>query len=113
MEKAASQEVGPCFTLQLRSLRTGLPAVKEPREPSTKLGFDGFNDIVADGGHPEGKGTNQPPPEEVGEDGKGEEVVEDVESESKPRMKFKPSAFGEYEWKRKVRNSGSLLVASY
>ena len=65
--------------------------MKESWEPSTKLQFDGFDDMVTDGGQPEGKVTNQPPQEEVSEDGKGEEVVEDGESESKPR---KESNFG-------------------
>ena len=55
----------------------------------TKLEFDGLDDIVTDGGRPEGKGTNQLPPEEVGEEGKGEEGVEDGESESKSRMESK------------------------
>jgi len=51
----------------------GLLAVKEFEEPSTKLGFDGFDNMATDGGPPEGpKGTNQPPPEKVDEDGKGE-----------------------------------------
>ena len=70
--------------------------MKESWEPSTKLEFDGFDDMVTDGGQPGGKGTNQPPQEEVSEDGKGEEVMEDGESESKPR---------------KESNFGSLLVA--
>jgi len=70
--------------------------VKESGEPSTKLEFDGLDDILADGGHPGGKGTCQLPPEEVGEDGKGEEGVEDGEAESKSRMESKPPAFGEY-----------------
>ena len=79
----------------------------------TKLEFDGLDDIVTDGGRPEGKGTNQLPPEEVGEEGKGEEGVEDGESESKSRMESKLPAFGEYKWKRKVRNPSSLFVVSY
>jgi len=61
--------------------------VKESWELSTKLEFDGFDDIVANGGHPEGEGTNQPL----------SEVVEDGESESKSRMESKPPAFGEYK----------------
>ena len=71
--------------------------MKESREPSTKLELDGFNGIMADGGHPERKGTNQPLSDEVDEDGKGEEGVEDEESESKSRMESKPLVFGEYE----------------
>jgi len=72
--------------------------VKESWKPSTKLEFDGFDDMVTDGGQPEGKVTNQPPQEKVSEDGKRGEVVEDGESESKPR---------------KESNFGSLLVAPH
>jgi hypothetical protein len=36
--------------LKLRSLRIGLPAVKEFGEPSTKLEFDEFDDMTTDGG---------------------------------------------------------------
>ena len=60
---------------------------------------------MANGGHPEGKGTNQPPLEEVGEEGKGEEVVGDGESESKSKMESKQPAFGEYKWKWKSAQS--------
>jgi len=46
--------------------------VREFGEPSAELGFGGFDDTMTDGERPEGKGTNQPPPEEVDEDGRGE-----------------------------------------
>ena len=46
----------------------------------TKLEFDGLDNIVTDRGRPGGKGTNKPPLEEVGEEGKGGEVVGDGES---------------------------------
>jgi len=53
--------MGPHFTSKLRSLRTGLPAVKEFEELSTKLEFDEFDDTVVDGGQSEGKITNRSP----------------------------------------------------
>ena len=40
--------------------------MREFGEPSTKLEFDGFDGMMTDGERPEGKGTNQPPPEEDG-----------------------------------------------
>ncbi|EMD39036.1 hypothetical protein CERSUDRAFT_93076 [Gelatoporia subvermispora B] len=41
-EKVALQEIGPRFTLKLRSLRKGLPAVKNFGEPTKSLEFDNF-----------------------------------------------------------------------
>ena len=95
-EKAALQEIGSSFTLRLGLPRTEFPAVRELGEPSAELEFGGFDDTMTDGERPEGKGTNQPPPEEV--DGrKGEEDVEDGEPESKPRKETKLPAFDEYQ----------------
>ena len=99
--------------MKLRSLRTGLPAVKEFGEPPTELEFDRFDDITTDGGQPEGKGTGQPPAEEVNEDGKGEGGAEDGESESNPRKETKPPAVDEYQWQWKVSDPGPLLVVPY
>jgi ribosome production factor 1 len=44
-EKVALQEIGPRFTLKLRSLRTGLPAVKAFGETPKPLEFDNFDDM--------------------------------------------------------------------
>ena len=78
-EKPALQEIGPRFTLKLRSLRTGLLVVKKFREPSIRLGFNEFDDMTTGGVQPEGGGG-----------------VEDGESESKSRNKTKPPRIGEY-----------------
>lgn len=43
-EKVQLQEIGPRFTLKLRSLRKGLPAVKNLGEVSKDLEFDTFED---------------------------------------------------------------------
>lgn len=101
-EKAALQEIGPRFTLKLRTLRAGLPAVKEFGEPSTKLEFDEFDDTVADEGQTEGKDSDQPPAEETNEDGKGEDGAEDEKPESKLTNKTKPPTIDEYQWQWKV-----------
>ena len=76
----------------------GLPAVKEFREHSTKLEFDGSDAMATDGGLPGDKDKGQPPSEEVDEDGKGEECVEYGESECKLRKTTKLSAVDEYQW---------------
>jgi ribosome production factor 1 len=89
-------ETRPRSTPKVRSLRAGLPTVKEFGELSPKLKFDEFDDMATDRGHPEGKGRYQPPPEKV-EGGKGEEGVEDGESESKPGKKTKPPAVDGYQ----------------
>jgi len=43
-EKVALQEIGPRFTLKLRSLRRGLPAVKNLGEAPKPLEFDNFDE---------------------------------------------------------------------
>ena len=90
------REIGPYFTLKLRPLRTGLLVVKEFEESSTKLEFDEWDDMATDGGQPEGKGRDQPPPEEVDEVGKGQEEVEDGDSKSRPRKTTKPPTVDKY-----------------
>ena len=105
-EKAALQEIGPRFTLKLRSLRAGLPAVKEFGEPSTKLEFDEFDDVAADGGHLERKDSDKPPAEGVDESGKDKDGVEDKVSESKLMKKTKPPTVDEYQWQWKVSDPG-------
>ncbi|KAI0923897.1 hypothetical protein AcV5_009311 [Taiwanofungus camphoratus] len=58
-EKVALQEIGPRFTLKLRSLRKGLPAVRALGEPSKPLEFDVFEEdesqAVEDVQPPEGE----------------------------------------------------------
>ncbi|KAI1796598.1 Brix-domain-containing protein [Ganoderma leucocontextum] len=46
-EKVALQEIGPRFTLKLRSLKKGLPAVKNLGAPSKPLEFDAGEDEEA------------------------------------------------------------------
>jgi len=100
-EKAALQEIGPRFTLKLRSLRTGLPAVKEFGEHSTKLEFDEFDDMAAEGGKSEDKGTDQPTGEGVYGGGEDEGGLEDEEPPSKLEKKTKPPTVDEYQWQWK------------
>lgn len=47
-EKVALQEIGPRFTLKLRSLKKGLPAVTTFAEPKKPLEFDNFDEEDAD-----------------------------------------------------------------
>ncbi|KAJ3534680.1 hypothetical protein NM688_g7101 [Phlebia brevispora] len=44
LEKVSLQEIGPRFTLKLRSLRKGLPAVRNLGEAPKSLEFDTFED---------------------------------------------------------------------
>jgi len=70
-EKAALQEIGSSLTLRLGSPRTEFPAVREFGEPSAELEFGWFDHTMTDGERPEGKGTDQQPPEE---DGRGKRM---------------------------------------
>jgi len=100
-ERAALQEIGPRFTLKLRSLRTELPAVKEFGEPSTQLEFDEFDDTAVDEGQPEGESSVQLPEEGADEGGKDGDGEENKELESKPKEKAKPPTVDEYQWQWK------------
>ena len=109
-EKAALQEIGPRFTLKLRSLRTGLPAVKEFGGPSTQLEFDEFDDTAVDDGLHGGKSSDKLPTEEADEGSKGEGGEEDEESESQPKRKTKPPAADEYQWQWKVSDPDLCII---
>ena len=65
----------------------GLPAVKDSWEPSSQLEFDEFDGSAVDDGKHEDKVSDQPPAEDRGDAGGGEE---DEVSESGPRKKAKP-----------------------
>ncbi|TFY77163.1 hypothetical protein EWM64_g6846 [Hericium alpestre] len=45
-EKVALQEIGPRFTLKLRSIKKGLPAVKDYGAAPPSLEFDNFEDLA-------------------------------------------------------------------
>ncbi|GJE91083.1 Brix domain-containing protein [Phanerochaete sordida] len=88
VEKVQLQEIGPRFTLKLRSLKKGLPAVKSLGELSKPLEFDEF------------------PDEEQAQDAPGQpaeaqdEAMEQDEpgpSEAKPK-KVVPPKDDEYQW---------------
>lgn len=108
-EKAALQEIGPRFTLKLKSLRTGLPAVKEFGEPSTRLEFDEFDDMAVDGDRAEGESPDRPLAEKPDEDGECEDG-EHGDSETKPMKKTKPPTVDEYQWQWKVSHPCSCHV---
>jgi ribosome production factor 1 len=80
-EKVALQEIGPRFTLKLRSLKKGLPAVNYLGDVAKPLEFDDFSE-------PEEK--TEIPAEDPG----SSEAVE-------PPRKVPPKA-DEYEWVWKV-----------
>jgi ribosome production factor 1 len=88
-EKVALQEIGPRFTLKLRSLKKGLPAVNYLGDVAKPLEFDDFTE-------PEEK-TERPVDDAQGEPDDEEEPVETV----KPSKKVPPKA-DEFEWVWKV-----------
>ncbi|KAF8498726.1 Brix-domain-containing protein [Russula emetica] len=83
-EKVALQEIGPRFTLKLRSLNKGLPAVNYLGDVAKPLEFDDFNE-------PEEK-TDRPPDDQ--EEFGGSEVPAGAVN---PSRKVPPKA-DEYEW---------------
>ena len=89
-EKVALQEIGPRFTLKLRSLKKGLPSVNYLGDVAKPLEFDDFSE-------PEER-TERPADDVQGESGAEGERVEPV----KPSKKVPPKA-DEYEWVWKVR----------
>ncbi|KZV64392.1 Brix-domain-containing protein [Peniophora sp. CONT] len=96
-EKVALQEIGPRFTLKLRSLRKGLPAVKNFGEAPKPLEFDNFDESE------EAEGTGR---DEDMDGGKGEEEAaaegEGVEAGADPSAATAtakaPPKNDEYEW---------------
>ena len=91
-EKVALQEIGPRFTLKLRSLRKGLPAVKNFGEAQKPLEFDTFDDE-------DGKAADD------AQDGEMAEGSEDTAAEAgaeAPTASKVPPKNDEYEWIWKV-----------
>ena len=84
------QEIGPRFTLKLRSLKKGLPAVNYLGDVAKALEFDDFSE-------PEEEKTERPT-----DDAEGEHCAEEGPIEAiKPSKKGPPKA-NEYEWVWKV-----------
>jgi ribosome production factor 1 len=87
-EKVALQEIGPRFTLKLRSLKKGLPAVNYLGDAPKPLEFDDFSE-----------------PEEKADRAADDQRELDAESKSaeavRPPKKVPPKA-DEYEWVWKV-----------
>lgn len=108
VEKVQLQEIGPRFTLKLRSLKKGLPAVKALGELSKPLEFDSFDD--------EAQEVAKPKQDAEANDGEAMDQDEQPEpSESKPK-KVIPPKDDEYQWMWKVRppcpaDTSSLLTS--
>ena len=101
-EKVALQEIGPRFTLKLRWLKKGLPAVKNLGQPSKPLEFDSFDDEEETA---ENKDVEMQP-----EGGDNDDEIFDENDESAPRedtsrqkqTKVVPPTDDEYLWMWKV-----------
>ncbi|KZT71988.1 Brix-domain-containing protein [Daedalea quercina L-15889] len=87
-EKVALQEIGPRFTLKLRSLKKGLPAVTNVAEPKKPLEFDDFGES-AEGG--------QAPADDMQTDAGGDERAEDQDEAGLPQHQG-PSTTDEFLW---------------
>lgn len=95
-EKVALQEIGPRFTLKLRSLRKGLPAVKNLGAIPTDLEFDTTNaseDVE--------KVNEESRPTE---DTMNDENEQNEEPDPNPKKTLPPTE-DEYQWVWKVWNS--------
>lgn len=128
-EKVALQEIGPRFTLKLRSLKKGLPAVKALGEAPPALEFDNFDDVDEEMAAEEraaadaaaGDGTEMGAAGAGGEDaemgegegeGEGEEEAKEEEETGKDKgkdAKRKPPKGEEFEWVWKVCDCSSPL----
>lgn len=84
-EKVALQEIGPRFTLKMKSLRKGIPAVQKFGEPSKPIEFDEFEENEAK--------------EDVDE---GDKPKEGVEEEGEPKEKVQAPTTDEFQWQWKV-----------
>ena len=96
-EKVALQEIGPRFTLKLRSLRKGLPAVKNLGEVAKDLEFDTFE---------EPEGQNKDAGKEVPNTEEGMEGVEEQPTDTKKTL---PPKEDEYLRAWKVCSISSLF----
>ncbi|KAI0321053.1 anticodon-binding protein, partial [Amylostereum chailletii] len=86
-EKVSLQKIGPRFTLKLRSLKKGIPAVRNPGEAPKPLEFDDFGDEV------EEKMGEDPVPAEAEQD----EGPKDDDSTETGTTTVPPKS-DEYEW---------------
>ena len=89
-EKVALQEIGPRFTLKLRSLRKGLPAVKNLGEVAKDLEFDAFEEPEV-----QNKDAGKEAPN-------AEESMEGIEEQPSDTKKTLPPKEDEYLWVWKV-----------
>lgn len=111
-EKAALQEIGPRFTLKLRWMKKGLPAVLALGSPAGALEFASAEDdnnaisVEGDAAHVDedakARDARESDPDDMHEDGADEEGA--VRSE-----KVRPPTQDEYIWIWKVLSHFNLL----
>ena len=94
-EKVALQEIGPRFTLKLRSLKKGLPAVNYLGDVAKPLEFDTFSEA-------------EEKMEEPASDDQGELDTEGEPTKEAALPKKVPPKAEEYEWVWKVKFSCGL-----
>ena len=93
-EKVALQEIGPRFTLKLRSMKKGLPAVRNLAEMPQPLEFDVFDED-------ESKDENIAPADGSG-DNASDADADSAENMQKAEENMAPPKSAEFQWIWKV-----------
>ena len=104
LEKVSLQEIGPRFTLKLRWVKKGLPAVKNLGEAPKALEFDVFEE-------PDAKAESADPAQVVGEEPPPEADDMEIAAPEPPARKVVPPKDDEYQWVWKVSPRSSCLWA--
>jgi ribosome production factor 1 len=104
-EKVALQEIGPRFTLKLRSLRKGLPAVQNfgeaPKKVEIQVGVDEEDEVRAKEGIDGLESGGLEKDREAGED-EETRAEEDCSEETSKKKVVKPPKQDEFLWVWKV-----------
>lgn len=113
IEKTALQEIGPRFTLKLKWLRKGLPAVTGGASTAVPVapGADeeSEEEEVAEG--EDGEDAGETPVEKEAQEGEEDDEEEDPAPQKGGKRKIPPlNQQGEFEWQWKVRRF--LFLAS-
>lgn len=114
-EKVQLQEIGPRFTLKLRSLRKGLPAVKNLGEVSKDLEFDTFEEEDKEEQNNDTKPiSNKGGAQEGGNDGMDAPTEDSAPQQEQPKQVVPPKQ-DEYVWmwKASVISPSTIFLLAY
>lgn len=108
-EKVQLQEIGPRFTLKLRSLRKGLPAVKNLGEVSKDLEFDTFEDEEKP---PQNSPVVSSDDSAQADDAEMTDLRDDSATSANPSKTVVPPKEDEYVWMWKVSTIRAVHATS-